>query len=232
MPSFKLQQLLIFLTVPLMSGISLAEEVIVADDGSEILLKDDGSWIQLSRDRFATNKQGNRICLKPDGSWEIVVDESAERIVSKESSIKNAAPARTDAIVPNRGYRLLLASAEYLKTEEKTIKSKRVNTRTVFYLSLENSANKTIRLDTLSTAQFNVKASNGRDFKVLDIEAEQTALAPGERTSISLTVDGTPRWFNVKYFNVTVDAETFGSSAAQILSINTQDIESRKVDSF
>ena len=101
-----------------------AEQIVITDDGSEVLIKDDGSWVQLSRDRYATNRAGDRIRLKPNGTWDRVVEPGLEPI-DQPNEVAATPTSVSDIVAPlqRQAYKLLLDRAEILKVEVKTQKS-------------------------------------------------------------------------------------------------------------
>ena len=212
---------------------SYAEQVVVTDDGSEVLLKDDGSWVQLSRDRYATSRNGDRIRLRPNGQWDQVVEPGLAGMESEK------APLATSPIKPNAissaakaDYRLLLDKAEILKVEVKTQKSRRIETRTVFHLALTNQSSVAMELSGLKKSQFSATASSREKFDVIAIQPAQGTLRAGERATIKVVADGSPQWFGIKYMSLKVDAGTFRDGPEQVLSINFDDVVRRKVDAF
>ncbi len=230
-----LRQCLVFVALSAMSLSLHAEQIVVTDDGSEVLLKDDGSWVQLSRDRFATSRSGERIRLQPNGRWDKVVDprqvDGAVESIPVAPVVSESVGQSNPSYASSADYRLLLEKTEILKVEVKTQKSRRIETRTVFYLDLLNRSAETISLESLDNKQFSAVASSREKFEVINVDADKLELASGERAQIQVTTDGSPQWFGVKYLSLTVKADAFGGPE-QVLSVNLDDVQRITVDSF
>lgn len=210
-----------------------AEETVITDDGHQVLLKDDGSWVQLSKDRFATTPSGKRIRLLPDGSWKVM--EAVKNYDAQQYKHISPHASTTSKNLPVStitGTQVLLAKTEFLKVKTKLSKSVRIDTRTVYHLTVKNNSEQEVSLASLSPSQFQATASNGEKFKILSVNPKQQQLSKGEQASITVTADATPRWFNVKYVSLSIDANTFADSPKQILSTNLDNVQKRLVDSF
>jgi len=203
-----------------------AGEYVISDDGQQILLNDDGSWVQVSKDRFATTISGQRIRLKPDGSWDIMKKLDGD----KQANNKTAQTQSLQAITNNENVGILLNKVEILKKKTKTLKSKRIDTRTVFHLTIINQGNENLLFDSLPLKAFTARSSGSDIFKILSAKADVTQLKPTERTTLVIVTNGSPKWFGVKYLNIELAKNAIGNSSARILSKNIDDVIVRTVE--
>jgi hypothetical protein len=211
-----------FFTAALSAG-----EYVISDDGRQILLNDDGSWVQVSKDRHATTASGQRIRLKPDGSWDVMKkldsDEAAAHYAISNSGSQHEAIAGNDV-------GMLLDKVEILKKKTKVLKSVRIDTRTVYHLTIINQSSENIQLDTLPLDAFSANSSGGDVFEVLSATATSELLKPSQRTTLIVVTEGSPKWFGVKYLNIELAKNAIGSSMPRILSKNIDDVIRRTVD--
>lgn len=227
-----------------------AEEIVIADDGSEILLNSDGSWVQLSRDRFATSKAGKRIRLSPNGQWQEIKERTSSDFDRSRKTVKPIPDSNTEAInqtqqidnldqslVKSRAQdsaniKTLLDKVEILTIETETLKSRRIDTRTVYHLAIYNNGSSNITLNTTDAQKLTALTSRGRKLKILSVEFDQNDMAPGKSAKATITADGSPRFFGTKFMALEIEANTFGNSPKQVLSKNMDQVIRRKVDIF
>ena len=244
--------LLVFMSVSaaFATNKAAAEEIVIADDGSEILLNSDGSWIQLSRDRFATSKAGKRIRLSPDGQWQEVKERAnleydrsrkTTKAILDSTSVDGDQTQQINELDLNltndqlrnaSNIKTLLDKVEILTIETETLKSRRIDTRTVFHLAIFNNGNSNIALNANAMQKLSALTSRGRKLDILSMEFDQSELTPGNSTKATITADGSPRFFRTKFLALEIEANTFGDSPKQVLSKNMDQVVRRKVDIF
>jgi hypothetical protein len=203
---------------------TLAEEVVISDDGRQIQLNGDGTWIQLSRDRYATNAEGRRVRLRPDGTWTLMTDAEA---------VAKVAPAAGAQLTPLKAASestLHLAKVEILRRKIKRAKSIHAETRTVYHLGVRNDTEAPLELSPDLKRALKARSSSGGEFEILTLDIEQQRLAPGERTNIRVEAEGSPQWFGVKYLQLEVAAGALGNADRRLLSKSMDEVDKRSVD--
>ncbi len=193
-------------------------EVVISDDGRQIQLNGDGTWVQLSKDRYATNAAGQRLRLAADGTWSIV------------DSDKTLQGAPLTPITAANESTLFLAKVEILKRQIKRAKSVHAETVTVYQLQIKNDTDQTISLEGDLSQRFVASSSGGTEYPIESIEVDKPQVAPGERGNITLVALGSPRWFGTKYMALEVAANTLGNSEKRILSKSMNEVDKRTVD--
>jgi hypothetical protein len=205
----------------LASGVGHANsEVVISDDGRQIQINGDGSWVQLSKDRYATNAAGQRLRLKPDGTWSFAT--ATKQMDSTPLTALTAANEST----------LFLPKVEILKRKIKRAKSIHAETNTVYHLQVINDTDQTIRLADDLQNRLIAGSSTGARYAIASIEVPALQVGPGERVNITIVAEGAPQWFGVKAMTLEVAANALGNSSRRVLSKSMNEVDKRNVDSF
>ena len=209
-------------------------EVVIDDQGRQIQLNGDGTWVQVSRDRFATNAAGERIRLRPNGTWSLIQPEPNAPDLEPGIASTPKAPVLG---LPADDVSFFLARLELLKKRKNRGKSNHSDIRWVFTVVVENQTSGALRLNA-SPDRFQVENSRGLAFDVLSAFSEKVQLGPGERTEVRV-VAGEPEQrfapqvnWGVKYLSLHVAPNTLGNTAKRTLSQNMDQIVRREVSSF
>ena len=201
------------------AGVAVAqEEVVISDDGRQIQINGDGTWVQLSKDRYATNSAGQRLRLKPDGTWNVMAD--TERTQGTPLTRLSAANETT----------LFLEKVEILKRKIKRAKSIHAQSNTVYHLQVLNDTSDVIRLDVDLTGALTAGHSSGGRFPIERVSYDRAEIAPGERGQLTVVAEGAPQWFGVKYMTLEVAANALGNSNRRVLSKNMTEVVKREVE--
>lgn len=193
------------------------DKVAVIDGIQRVQLSDDGTWSYLPGGRYATAVGGARIKLEADGSWHVV-----------ESTVPaSASPGR-----PSLGSILVLLKVEILKKQKKRAKSTHTDTRTVFHIDVRNETDKPVELDEYLASRFSVQTSSGTTLPVETVSYSLATIEPGASGRVTVTADGSPRWFGVKRLELLIAPHTLGNVQQQILAKGMADVEFRSVDNF
>ena len=199
-------------------GASAQEEVVISDDGRQIQINGDGTWVQLSKDRYATNAAGQRLRLKADGTWSVIDD--SKRPQGTPLSRLSAANETT----------LFLAKVEILKRKIKRAKSIHAQSNTVYHVQVLNDTPDVIRLDGDLRGALTAGHSSGGRFDIERVSYDRAEVAPGERGQLTVVAAGAPQWFGVKYMTLEVAANALGNSDRRVLSKNMTDVVKREVE--
>ena len=210
----------------LIAASTQAQEVVISEDGRQIQLNGDGTWVQLSRDRFATNAAGRRVRLKPDGTW---------TLLSEDEATAAGAAAAASQLTPMQAASestLHLAKVEILRRKIKRAKSIHAEIRTVYHVGVHNDTAAAMDLTGPLQSELTARSSSGGEFAILSVDVDTEQLASGERTNIRVEADGAPQWFGVKYMQLEVAAGALGNSDRRILSKSMDEVEKLTVDRF
>lgn len=206
-----------------------ADEVVISDDGRQIQLSGDGSWVQLSKDRYATNAAGQRVRLKADGTWTIIDDDELAAMLERPS----VSPQRPlSPLTAASESTLFLARVEILKRRIKRAKSVHAETNTVYHLQVLNDSTEHIQLTAGLKNVLRARSSSGGEYPIESVAFDKASVAPGERSDIQVVAKGAPQWFGVKYMVLEVAAGALGNRQQRILSKSMDDVEKRSVDSL
>ncbi|VAW51797.1 hypothetical protein MNBD_GAMMA05-83 [hydrothermal vent metagenome] len=187
--------------------------------GREVLLKQNGQWEYRSTDQFANTTDGRRVRIKKDGSWSYIGN----------ASLKSNVQVRTS----NLDIKLNKVVIETYK--QKTQKSSRIKTQTVFHLKLNNSAQSktTVNIRDSDVSQIEVKDNNGKVYPVLSIKADHSKLEPDRKTTLIVRAEKSPSIFDsVNLMQITLKAGLFGLQESITLSQRTIDFNEKNVDGF
>ena len=201
------------------SHVSAEESQVINVGGREVLLKQNGQWEYHSTDQYANTADGRRVRIKKDGSWSYIGN----------ASLKSSTQVRTS----NLDIKLNKVVIETFK--QKTQKSSRIKTQTVFYLQLNNSPQSkiTINIQDSDSSQIMVKDNNGKVYPVLSIKAERSQLEPDSETTLIVRVEKSPSIFDdVNSMVITFKAGLFGLQKSITLSQRTIDFNKESVDGF
>ena len=206
--------------------VSAAEDV-VSDNGREVRLNEDGTWSLLSRDLFATTLDGRRIRLMADGRWELIVDPAALMANAPRTGI-----ALSHNQMDGNATRILLTQVDILKVNTTKHKATTSDTRTFYYLDVTNNSDQAIQLTQSKREAISASDSKGRQYDVQALRFSSDVIASGESQQLIVIIDGSPRWYNVRYLSLELAANTFGQHARVVLSKNMSDIETEVVKAF
>ncbi len=209
-----------------------AEQIVISDEGREVLIKDDGSWQYVSRDRYASDSLGRRIVLKPDGSWQYKDDAIDNPVQAERSAVQDEPGVKSQ--LP--GSRLLLDRVEVQRKLTKTIKSKRLETRTIYFLQIRNTGSQDMQLEETQLQRIakgmRAGSSGGENFEIIAVESGTKKLAPGDSSELLVRTAGSPKWFNVKFLELEIAGGVLGNPAALVLRKDMDEIDIVRVDDF
>ena len=220
-------QLLCACLIGLPAAVIAAEEVVISDDGHQIQLNGDGTWVQLSKDRFATDTDGRRIRLRPDGTWSIV---GSDLVVGEKMQRDVATPAPRPQLLDEPV--LFLERVELLKKRRKRAKSSHAELKMFFQVTIRNESTRTLDLASVRASQLTARSSRGTAYSVTEVIPTARTVEPGQTAELSVWADDGPQWFGIKYLSLEFPANTVGNSATRILSKNMDQVVRREVDSF
>lgn len=207
--------ILTLLLVALSSNQVFAEEkTAIADNGREVILKDNGEWEYTTDDIFATTPDGQRIRLQPNQRWQEVSDSEAPSfenapVVVIQQEIQ-AAPSQT-ATAP------LSIATMVIEDQRETIgKNKRVRSNLVFYLETDGD------IQGLAPRDIKVQDSRGRTYPTFSVLPGRAIVGSGER--LIVRAKGAPRWWGVKFFQMTIAANAVGNAQSIELRVDMKDV--------
>lgn len=202
-----------------------AEEIVISDDGRQILLKGDGTWVQLSRDRFATNEAGQRIRLRPDGRWAVVTDADAPPSVSTPAAPLAPLAAASEPV-------LHLSDVAIVRKVVERAKSKHAEVRMHYVLRVENATATELRLSNERLALIRAASNRGDGYKVLSVDANTLTVAPGESAQVDVWTSEAPRWWGTKYLSLEIPPGVFANSVRRIVSKQMNEVRRIEVENF
>ena len=187
------------------SFFALGDSIIgISDDGREVKIDEDGSWHYTSEDRFATTTSGQRVRLSTDGSWQFVESNELPSMAMRQQNGFSRDRIKTNSLNIN----LNRITIESMRTE--VHKGSRIKSQIV--LNLEVSTTEELPTVTLDRhASFAVKDSKGRTYPIETIKPTIISLS-AETQSITITANGSPRWWGVKSIELTIKPGTLAVS--------------------
>jgi hypothetical protein len=204
----------------LLSGhVSAEDSQIINVGGREVLLKQNGQWEYHSTDQFANTADGRQVRIKENGSWSYIGN----------ASLKSSIQVRTS----NLDIKLNKIVVETYK--QKTQKSARIKTQTVFHLKLSNSpqSKTVVNIQDSDTSHIEIKDNNGKVYPVLSIKAEHSKLEPDNETTLIVRAEKSPSFFDdVNAMEITFKASLFGLQKPITLSQRVSDFKNENVDGF
>lgn len=203
------------------SAAAAADEIVISDDGRQIQLNGDGTWVQLSRDRFATNGAGQRIRMKADGTWTVLSSSN----VTADESRTGYTPIEVASELT-----LHLAKVEILRRKIKRAKAIHAQTRTIYYIEILNDSSRSIDIAQPLKPMLAARSSTGGEFEIVAVDVERLTIAPKERVQIRVEAEGAPQWFGVKYMQLDVAAGALGNAQRRVLSKSMDEVEKRVVE--
>lgn len=208
----------IFLSVAFVSAPALAEpKTAVADNGREVILKENGKWEYANDDIYATTPDGERVRLQPDQSWQKVDSDEAPVL---QPVVVNTVQ-RDSVQIDELNARVVLDTVVIENQRETVGKNKRLRSNLVFYLDAEGIT------QTPAAEQLTVQDSRGRDYPVFAV-TRGTALI-GQQPRLIIRAKGAPRWWGVKFFNLTVAKGAMGNSELIELRKSMNDVLRKEV---
>ncbi len=217
------------LILPLISLLPLlaqSAEFIITDSGREVELQEDGSWAFVSEDIFATNAEGQRIRLRPDGSWQVLNENN--------DSTQHRAVFQAPSIYEPIQFSLKTASIEnYRKVVPGLNKNTRLQSQSVFYLEVSNTADQTssnslsLNADTISLLD-----SEDDSYQLISILPRNLTIEPGETKEVELRFDGAPSWRLGKIYYLSVSSELLASDKDLTFTIPLSEIRTASVNGF
>jgi len=209
----------------LVTAQAMSDEIVISDDGRQIQLNSDGSWVQLSRDRYATNAAGERVRLRPDGRWGVLAQDQDQGQNQADAS----SSAQTPMIAAGESV-LFLAKVEILKRRIKRAKSVHAQTNTVYHLQIRNDSSEVIELGDDLAASLTARSSSGRVYTIESVSYDDDIIEPGEQAGVRVVAAGSPTWFGVKFLSLEIAAGALGNAQKRVLSKNMNDIKKVSVD--
>lgn len=209
----------VLLVISFVSDVLYADQKVLTDDGREVLLKDDGSWRFLSKDRFANTGDGQRVRLKDDGTW----------VYTGNAPLVSSDQVRTEMID------IRLDKAVIEVHEVKVQKNTRINSQSVFYLTLTLSrqADQPVSITEKDAENIRVSDSKRRQYTVLSLKPSGATVEPGAALALAVRVDGSPQWWkNVKTMTIDFQPGLFGLERAVTLESKVDDMVKKKVAGF
>ena len=203
------------LTVLLLPQALLAETgTAVADDGREVRLNEDGTWEYVSEDRFATLVDGRRIRLRADGTWSPVGLDDAKRLgLTQKAGFSQSRVDAGDLAVEITGWVIN-------KAREKRGKNKLSEAQMSITLSVAGDTSG----GSLAADGLRVTDSRGREY-------ESVAFRPVDADgNWRLTVDGAPRWWGIRFFQLEIATGVLGNPETLVLRMIRGEVVDREVD--
>lgn len=208
----------IVLGLTFISAPALAESrTAVADNGREVILKENGEWEYANDDLYATTPDGQRVRLQPNQRWEKVDTDEAPAL---QPIVVNTVE-RDVVKLEELDARVALDNLVIENQRETVGKNKRVRSNLVFYLDADGIT------QVPSPQQLTVQDSRGRDYPVFSV-TRGTALI-GQQPRLIIRAKGAPRWWGVKFFNLTVAEGAMGNSKLIELRKSMNDVLRKEV---
>ncbi|MDA0978867.1 MAG: hypothetical protein O3B72_09935 [Proteobacteria bacterium] len=190
----------------------------LSDDGREIRLNPDGTWEYESQDRYATLPSGERIRLKADGRWETVAADSAWA-----APLVSATTAAGRQDISRVSSQLTLVLGDFVIETVRSTQHK--NTRVKSQMLIEIRSEGTVSgSPSIEPQSISLQDSRGRSYEILAIAWRDNVLM--------IRADDAPRWWGVKYFQLTLPGGAFGSAGDIQLVKNMSEVVREEVESL
>jgi hypothetical protein len=121
---------------------------------------------------------------------------------------------------------------EILKKHRKRAKSTHTETKTVFHINVRNETRNPVVLHEHLGARLRAQTNSGKTFAVETVSFTAATIEPGASGRVTVTADGSPRWFGVKRLELIIAPHTLGNVQQRILAKDMADVEFRSVDNF
>ena len=119
--------------------------------------------------------------------------------------------------------------------EVKVQKNTRINSQSVFYLTLTLSrqADQPVSITEKDAENIRVSDSKRRQYTVLSLKPSGATVEPGAALALAVRVDGSPQWWkNVKTMTIDFQPGLFGLERAVTLESKVDDMVKKKVAGF
>lgn len=201
---------LLFFYLSILSS-NVFAEVVLSDDGREVRLNDNGSWEFVSEDRYATTGEGERIRLKADGTWEFVAQDS------EWAEAPAVARSRED-VVRHGDVRIELSGWRIESARDKRKKNTTLRSQMVLELTIKSDG----EIQKPTGRQLEISDSRGRIYPVTAIS--DIRKLDDKTGRIQVAVDGSPRWFGIKFFRLQVQSGALGLDTEVRLTKSSADV--------
>lgn len=184
-----------------------ADQSVLSDDGREVRLLKDGTWEYVSNDRFATSEDGKRIRLQADGRWVEIKDDRNWIAVPAQALLHSR------DVASEGGFDVELSEIRIESIRTKKKKNSRLRSQMVATLKISSATDSSLALD---ASAFSLSDSRGRSYPLVALAPGNLSLTPGVTDTVTIIVDGSPRWWGIKFLRLQIAAGILGQAGVEL----------------